>query len=311
VGYLPNPSLTNPLITNIKRPYGSSKASCSEDSQEKGYLESQEECRSPSTKSSACQQYVAHFHLCLQNQHADNLQIGVKPSDTLATELKRMIFGYLQDDPVTSVCLGLTCKSFYNVLKEFHPEKVTLKETIRFGAGGIFQATLKLMLSIWMGPNMHWDYTHSKFVSKETMEGVLNSFDDGCARAQAPYAEKIERDLYRIKSRKRDRRRYGCYIDEDLWSNFSVMESVGTSQYEPTEGTCDGGGQHDREFWLGTLEELELELELNNSVSICELPFAPISLICISPESFFIALRHLRTFADLSYLAQRLWWHVF
>lgn len=192
-------------------------------------------------------------------------QIDVKPLNTLATELQRMIFGHLQDDPVTSVCLGLTCKAFYGVIKEFYPRKVSLNTTVRFGDGGAFQASLKSMLWTWIGPNMYWDYMHSKCVTKETIKAVVKTFDDGMVRAQEKYGEAIERDWERIENRKRDRRRYGYYIDEDQWSSFSAMESVGMSVYEPTEGTCDGDSQHSRRFWLKTLRELEFGIDMQDT----------------------------------------------
>jgi len=76
----------------------------------------------------------------------------------LAPELQLEIFKNLH--PVSSTCLGLTCKPFYAIHRELHGT-VALDTSIWFeDCKGEFANPLGSFLLLWAGPDLYVDYHH-------------------------------------------------------------------------------------------------------------------------------------------------------
>jgi hypothetical protein len=74
---------------------------------------------------------------------------AAKSLDFQIPELRLAVFDHL--DPVTSTCLGLTCKSFYKIHRSYH-SKVRLNQEVRSMDGRRY--LLHEILRKWVPPNL-------------------------------------------------------------------------------------------------------------------------------------------------------------
>jgi hypothetical protein len=181
------------------------------------------------------------------------------PLTNLPLEIKRMIVESFRDDPVSSVCLGITCRTYMQLHKEFHKRPVLLRGSSTFTAAGKYRL-LKSLLYSWMPHSLVFDCFRSKYVRPEVEAAWGDKFDEAYDIEEAKFVAKAGRDLERIADRKKERRRYGFHPYEDQWSSFSALsQDLNNDFYEPTNGTCDGDSEHSRAFWMEENEELAEE----------------------------------------------------
>jgi hypothetical protein len=86
----------------------------------------------------------------------------------LSPEIHLLIFDYI-DSPVTSTCLGLTCKAFYAIHRA-RRGRVSLKDYIIYGPPEKGCLTnLGLLLKNWVPSHLAFDYKDGKFVTCTTL----------------------------------------------------------------------------------------------------------------------------------------------
>jgi len=86
----------------------------------------------------------------------------------LSPEVHLLIFDYV-DSPVTSACLGLTCKAFYRIHRA-RRGRVSLKDYIIYGPPEKGCLTnLGLLLKNWVPSHLAFDYKDGKFVTCTTL----------------------------------------------------------------------------------------------------------------------------------------------
>lgn len=151
-----------------------------------------------------------------------------------------MIFKLLDDDPASSVCLGLTCKHFMGLHKEFHPGPVPLNSKTFLPDGR--ERKLKILLRNWIPKDLVFNWETGQYANPQVLDEQAERYRDTFELLRQRFEAKLERDRERVAERKRDRRRYGYLRKQDEWSEFEAIEGgyYNDSFYEPSEGTCDG-----------------------------------------------------------------------
>ena len=93
---------------------------------------------------------------------------GRSLNKNLSPEIHLLIFDYI-DSPVTSTCLGLTCKAFYAIHRA-RRGRVSLKDYIIYGPPEKGCLTnLGLLLKNWVPSHLAFDYKDGKFVTCTTL----------------------------------------------------------------------------------------------------------------------------------------------
>lgn len=98
---------------------------------------------------------------------------------SIPRDIHIVIFEFLRDDPVTSVCLGLTCNALYSAHQRINKEKpIPLSERLTYD-GGRSYVTLSALLSIWAPFTLrpyNWEtglraeHGHGKRYEKQTVQ---------------------------------------------------------------------------------------------------------------------------------------------
>lgn len=97
---------------------------------------------------------------------------------TSSPEIRLIIFEFLTDDPVTSVCLGITCKALYFGHQYIQKKKIPLSERLTYD-GGRSYVTLSALLSTWTPFTLrpyNWEtglraeHGHGKRYEKQTVQ---------------------------------------------------------------------------------------------------------------------------------------------
>ena len=121
-----------------------------------------------------------------------NSVAGKYPYANLPTELHEMIFQHLH--PITSACLGVTCRFLYRMHRKFHPEKIHL--LMRPQNGDYKTGHLSFLLRKWMAPK--YTFREGKFYSDE-------GFRRHMADRDAKLLEKLR--VAKVKREAREQRR--------------------------------------------------------------------------------------------------------
>jgi hypothetical protein len=122
---------------------------------------------------------------------------------------------------------------------------------------------LKFNLKDWMPCGLVFDCFRGKYVRPAVEATWGKKFDKAFAIEEAKFIAKSKRDMDRIAQRKKERRQFGYYYNEDRWSSFSVLsEDPPYEIYNPTDGTCDGDSEHSRAYYQGEEDELEEEARM-------------------------------------------------
>jgi hypothetical protein len=151
-----------------------------------------------------------------------------------------MIGEHFHDDPASSICLGLTCKAFMVVHKEFHKGSVPLKSTTFIGDGR--ERTLIYLLVNWFPRNMAYNWETGCYAKLSVLHEQGKRYRKIMKTKAKVFARKAERDMEKIAERKRDRRRYGSPVEDDDWSAFSAVSDMFfyRSFYDPSNSNSSG-----------------------------------------------------------------------
>ena len=150
-----------------------------------------------------------------------------------------MIGSYLVDDPVSSICLGVTCKKFIEVHRMFHQPPIRLYSSTYTAEGS--QRLLKYLLRDWMPRGLVFDWETQKLANPQKLKDQGARYTQLLQDHREDVEERMERDRVRIAERKRDRRRYGHVKYQSQWSDLSATSSnPSTAFYEPSEGNSSG-----------------------------------------------------------------------
>jgi hypothetical protein len=151
-----------------------------------------------------------------------------------------MILKHLEDDPVSSLCLGLTCKHFMDWHKEHHPGPVPLNSKTFLPDGR--ERKLKILLRNWIPKDWVYNWETGLYVTPQVLDEQAERYRGTFELLMERFEDQLERDRERVAERKRDRRRYGYLRNQDEWSDFEAIDGGyhSDSFYEPAEGTCDG-----------------------------------------------------------------------
>jgi hypothetical protein len=160
----------------------------------------------------------------------------------IPTEIQRMIIKFLNDDAASSICLGLTCKHFMDLHKEFHPGpgRIPLNSKTFLADGR--ERKLKIMLRNWIPNDFVFNWETGQYTNPQVLDEQGERYRNTFELLKERFEDKLENDRERVAERKRDRRRYGYLRNQDEWSDFEAIEGgyYSDSFYEPSEGTCDG-----------------------------------------------------------------------
>jgi hypothetical protein len=97
----------------------------------------------------------------------------------LPAETQLMIFSYLH--PVSSTCLGLTCKRFYTIHRKLYGTVRT--SDLRFSV----KVELQHLLETWMAPKWVWSWLQKRYVKSDEL-----------AESDRRYRTKSRRSLIRL-----------------------------------------------------------------------------------------------------------------
>lgn len=87
---------------------------------------------------------------------------------SLPPAIHRVIFQSLNDDPLTSVCLGLTCNAFYQIHRSIHPDPIPLTQGLTYN-GGRQDAFLKSLLWSWIPANLPYNWETGRYAKPEVI----------------------------------------------------------------------------------------------------------------------------------------------
>lgn len=160
----------------------------------------------------------------------------------IPTEIQRMIFKLLDDDPVSSICLGLTCKHFMDLHKGFYPGPGPIPLNSKTFLADGRERKLKILLRTWIPNDLVFNWETGQYTNPQVLDEQAERYQQTFELLRERFEDKLETDRERVAERKRDRRRYGYLRNQDEWSDFEAIEGgyYSDSFYEPSEGTCDG-----------------------------------------------------------------------
>jgi hypothetical protein len=151
-----------------------------------------------------------------------------------------MIGEHFDGDPVSSICLGLTCKAFMEVHKEFHHDPVPLKSNTFMADGQ--ERTLIHSLVNWFPRDVAYNWETGRYAKLSVLQEQGGRYKRAMEVDEKGLVQAAERDMERIAERKRDRRRYGSPLEDDDWSLFSAISDMffNNSFYEPSNSNSSG-----------------------------------------------------------------------
>jgi hypothetical protein len=86
----------------------------------------------------------------------------------VSPEIHLLLFDFI-DSPVTSACLGLTCKAFYPIHREKHGVVPLDKATCYDLSGDIKFINLALLIKNWVPSHLAYDFKDKKFIRSMTL----------------------------------------------------------------------------------------------------------------------------------------------
>jgi hypothetical protein len=120
-----------------------------------------------------------------------------------------MIIKLLDDDPASSICIGLTCKHFMDLHKEFHPGPGPIPLNSKTFLADGRERKLQILLHNWIPKDLVFNWETGQYTNPQVLDEQAERYRDTFELLKKRSEYKLERDMERVAERKRDRRRYG------------------------------------------------------------------------------------------------------